>query len=153
MDKVAFSDFAKLDIRIGTVIKAEVPEWSHWVMKLTVDFASGAKSSKNRSSRRVRTEPESREVRSGGEEEIGERTIFAGIIHFYKPEGLVGKQMPFVVNLEPKKIGPEGDVSEGMMLAASPVQDPPIVINEESIDEKPVLFLLTEKVPNGTKVR
>ena len=35
---VTFQDFQKLDIRIGTVIKAEIPEWSHWVMKLTVDF-------------------------------------------------------------------------------------------------------------------
>jgi len=61
MDKVNFADFQKLDIRIGTVVSAEVPEWSHWVMKLTVDLG----------------------------EEIGERTIFAGIMHFYKPSCLL----------------------------------------------------------------
>ena len=35
---VSFKNFQELDIRIGTVVKAEVPKWSHWVMKLTVDF-------------------------------------------------------------------------------------------------------------------
>jgi len=120
MDKITFDDFAKIDIRVGTIVKAEVPEWSHWVIKLTVDFG----------------------------EEIGERTIFAGIMKFYKPEELEGKQFPFVVNIAPKKIGPEGDFSDGMILAADFV--------EEGVDPeegKPVLFNLQEKVSNGTKVR
>lgn len=140
---IAFSDFQKLDIRIGTVVEATVPAWSHWVMKLRVDFASEAKSAKNRSSRRVRIEPESREARSGGEE-IGQKTIFAGIMKYYKPEELVGKQFPFVVNLAPKKMGPEGDFSQGMMLAACDPEHP---------DDKPVFFKLWKKVPNGTRVR
>lgn len=118
MDEIAFDDFAKLDIRIGTVKEAVVPEWSHWVMKLKVDLG----------------------------EEIGERTIFAGIMKFYAPEDLVGKQLPFVVNLKPKKMGPEGDFSEGMMMAAS-------IENENPEESKPVLFKLWEDVPNGTKVR
>lgn len=117
MDQIAFDDFLKLDIRIGTVTKAEVPDWSHWVMKLTVDFG----------------------------EELGERIIFAGIMKFYKPEELEGNQYPFVVNLAPKKMGPSGDYSNGMMLAASHKS-----LNPE--DEKPVLFRLTETVPNGTSV-
>ena len=124
-DKIKFTDFEKLDIRIGTVVKAEVPSWSHWVMKLTVNFG----------------------------EEIGNRTIFAGIMHFYKPEDLVGKQMPFVVNLEPKKMGPEGDFSQGMMMAATPVLEKPMMIGEEEVTEKPVLLSVLEKVPDGTKVR
>jgi len=132
---IVFSDFQKLDIRIGTVVKAEVPSWSHWVMKLTVDFR-----------------PEDGQPLAEGEE-IGERIIFAGIMHFYKPEDLVGKQMPFVVNLEPKKIGPEGDYSQGMMLAATPVLEKSIMIGDEEVTEKPVLLIVLEKVPNGTKVR
>ncbi len=120
MDTISFTDFRKLDIRIGTVIKAEVPEWSHWVIKLVVDFGS----------------------------DLGERTIFAGIMKFYKPEELKGKQYPFVVNIEPKKIGPEGDESVGMILAADFVVD-----KEKSEEGKPVLFSLSEKVPNGTRVR
>ncbi|KKQ98218.1 MAG: T-RNA-binding domain protein [Candidatus Woesebacteria bacterium GW2011_GWB1_39_12] len=120
MSVVKIDDFQKMDIRIGTVVKAEVPKWSHWVIRLIVDFGS----------------------------EIGERAIFAGMMKFYKPEDLESKQFPFIVNLEPKKIGPEGDYSQGMMLAADLILDP------EKLDEgKPVLFQLQEKVPNGTKVR
>lgn len=120
MDNISFKDFQKLDIRIGTVVKAEVPKWSHWVIKLTVDMGS----------------------------DIGERTIFAGMMKFYEPKDLEGKQFPFVVNIEPKKIGPEGDFSHGMMLAAD------LISNKDKPDEgKPVLFNLSEKVPNGTRVR
>src|SRR3989344_3207937 len=91
MDSVSIQDFQTLDIRIGTVTKAEVPEWSHWVMKLIVDLG----------------------------EELDTKTIFAGIMKHYKPEEIEGKQFPFVVNLKPKKIGSEGDFSEGMMLCPS----------------------------------
>ena len=56
MASINYEDFEKVEVRIGTVIKAEVPEWSHWVMRLTVDFGP----------------------------ELGERTIFSGIMKFYK---------------------------------------------------------------------
>lgn len=116
MDNVSYSDFEKLDIRIGTVTKAEVPTWSHWVMKLEVDLG----------------------------DDIGTKTAFSGIMKFYKPKDLEGKQFPFVVNLEPKKIGPEKEMSEVMMIMAVPAED------EET---PPVLFKISKKVPNGTKVR
>lgn len=124
MDKVAFQDFQKIDIRIGTVVKAEAPKWSHWVIKLTVDLGS----------------------------EIGERTIFAGVLGFYSPSDLEGKQFPFIVNLEPKKIGPEGEYSQGMMLAGVIKLDKPVKVMDSETDEKPVLISLTEKVENGTRV-
>lgn len=128
MNSVTIKDFQKLDIRIGTAVKAEVPSWSHWVMKLKIDFGS----------------------------EIGERTIFAGIMHFYKPEDLEGKQFPFIVNLEKKKIGPEGDFSEGMMLmcVASKKQMglEPVKVEDEEVDEYPILFQIPQRVPNGTRV-
>jgi len=120
MDQITFEDFSKIDIRIGTVVKAEVPEWSHWVMKLTVDFG----------------------------EEIGEKFIFSGIMKFYKPEELEGKQFPFVVNLKPKKIGPAGDFSNGMMLVADLIED-----KDKPDEGTPILFQLQSKVANGTKVR
>jgi len=125
MNKVTIDDFQKLDIRIGTVTNAEVPKWSHWVIKLTVDLGS----------------------------EIGERTIFAGLLGFYEPKDLEGKQFPFIVNLEPKKIGPEGDFSQGMMMTGVLKLDKAVKILEEETDEKPVLLSPSEKVPNGTKVR
>jgi tRNA-binding protein len=116
MDTINFTDFEKVDIRMGTVIAADVPQWSHWVMRITVDLG----------------------------EEIGEKKCFSGIMKFFKPEDLIGKQFPFVVNLEPRKIGPDKELSEAMMIMAVPKED----------EETPtVLFQLQEKVPNGTKVR
>ncbi len=120
MDTITIDDFQKLNIRIGTVKEATVPEWSHWVMKLDVDFGK----------------------------EIGKRIIFAGIMKFFKPDDLKGKQFPFVVNIEPKKIGPEGDFSQGMILAVDLVED-----KDKPEEGRPILFEIPEKVPNGTKVR
>jgi methionine--tRNA ligase beta chain len=130
MKNITFKDFQRLDMRVGTVVSAEVPKWSHWVMKLTVNLGNPP---------------------VGG----GKRTVFAGIMKFYKPEDLEGKQFVFVTNLEHKKIGPEGDFSEAMVLAASvPAKsgkDP--ASGGAGEDEKPVLLSVSEKVPNGTKVR
>ncbi len=116
MGTITFDDFEKVDIRIGTVVNAEVPEWSHWVIRLEVDLGP----------------------------EIGTKKAFSGIMKFFKPEDLIGKQFPFVVNLEPKKIGPEKELSEVMMIMAVPKED----------EETPtVLFQLQKEVENGTKVR
>jgi methionine--tRNA ligase beta chain len=122
-DEVSIDDFGKLDIRIGAVIKAEVPEWSHWVMRLTVDFG----------------------------EEIGTRTIFSGIMKFYQPEELLNGQFPFIINLKPKRIGPpnengEYEYSQGMMMMAVEGE-----ANDE--ETKPTLFCLKNQVLNGTVVR
>lgn len=124
MNDISLKDFQKLDIRIGTVIKAEVPKWSHWVMKLTVDFGK----------------------------EIGEKIVFAGIMLFFKTHELENKQFPFLINIEPRNIGPEGDKSEGMLLAAISQSKKPLIVEGEEVKEKPVLFNIGEKVPNGTKV-
>lgn len=116
MDTIDFSDFEKVDIRMGTVVEADVPQWSHWVMRMTVDLG----------------------------EELGQKKCFSGIMKFFKPEEMIGKQFPFVVNLNPRKIGPDKELSEAMMIMAVPKED----------EETPtVLFNLQEKVPNGTKVR
>ena len=116
MDTIPFSDFEKVNIRIGTVVKAEVPTWSHWVIRMEVDFG----------------------------EELGTKKCFSGIMKFFKPEDLEGKQFPFVVNLEPRKIGPDKELSEAMMIMSVPKED----------EETPtVLFKLQKKVDNGTKVR
>ncbi|KKQ93148.1 MAG: Methionine-tRNA ligase [Candidatus Woesebacteria bacterium GW2011_GWB1_39_10b] len=108
MAQVKIDDFQKMDIRIGTVIKAEVPKWSHWVIKLTVDF--GPAFAKATAGKR-------------------ERTIFAGVLGFYEPKDLKGKQAG-VEKLEKS-----------------------VKVMDSETDEKPVLLNPSEKVPNGTKVR
>lgn len=121
MGNITFDQFSAVDIRMGTVTKVEVPEWSHWVMRITVDLGP----------------------------EIGEKRCFSGIMKFFKPEDLEGKQFPFVVNMEPKKIGPDKELSEVMIIMACPGDSIP---GKE--EETPtVLFKLQKKVPNGTKVR
>lgn len=116
MDTIPFTDFEKVDVRIGTVIKADVPDWSHWVMRFEVEMG----------------------------DEIGKKICFSGLSKFFKPEDFIGKQFPFVVNLEPRKIGPDRELSEVMMIMAVPKED----------EETPtVLFKLQKKVDNGTKVR
>ncbi|HCR35879.1 hypothetical protein A2130_04765 [Candidatus Woesebacteria bacterium GWC2_33_12] len=116
MDEITFDQFEAVDIRIGTVIEAVVPEWSHWVIRMKVDLGP----------------------------EIGIKQAFSGIMKFYKPEDLVGKQFPFVVNLKPKTIGQDKELSEVMMIMCVPKDD------EET---KPILFKLSKRVVNGCKVR
>lgn len=114
MDTITFDQFEAIDIRIGTVIEATVPEWSHWVMKIKVDLG----------------------------QELGMKQAFSGIMKHYKPEDLVGKQFPFVINLIPKTIGPEKELSEVMM-----------IMTDTGEESKPILFAVPEKVENGSKVR
>ena len=57
------------------------------------------------------------------------RTIVAGIAEAYEPEALVGKSVVVVANLKPAKL--MGIESNGMVLAASPDDGKPIVLNAE----------------------
>jgi len=80
-------DFSKLEFRIGTVTSAELVPETDKLVRLTVDL---------------------------GEEE--ERQIISGIREYIEsPEDLVGKQFPFVSNLEPRTI--KGLESNGMIFA------------------------------------
>ena len=105
---INYSDFEKLDLRVGTIIAASAPDWSAKLLRFEVDF---------------------------GEE--GKRIIFSGIKSWYSPDEFIGKQYPFLINLEPKKMGPEE--SQGMMLMADG-------------EDKPLLFSLPS-VPAGTLIR
>ncbi len=67
-----------------------------------------------------------------------QRTLVAGIAEFYKPEDLIGKEIPVLVNLEPAKI--KGIESNGMILA----------IDE---DNNCVLLHPDKEVKPGAKVR
>lgn len=75
---IEFGDFAKVDIRVGTVVRAEpYPEARTPAIKVWVDFG----------------------------EEIGERKTSAQLTRHYTPEGLIGRQVAAVVNFPPKQIG------------------------------------------------
>jgi methionyl-tRNA synthetase len=71
---IEFEDFAKLDLRIGKIVKAEHVEGADKLLQLTVDI---------------------------GDET---RNIFAGIKSAYQPEDLEGKLTLVIANLAPRKM-------------------------------------------------
>ena len=86
-ERVSMDTFASLDLRVGTIVSAEAVEGTDRLLKLAVDIGKET------------------------------RTCVAGIRSGYAIDGLVGRQVAVVVNLEPAKI--RGILSECMLLAAS----------------------------------
>ena len=86
--EIAFTDFEKLDLRVGTVVSCETVPKSSKLLKFVLD--AGA---------------------------LGKRTIFSGVRQAYpEPDKLVGREVVFVANLAPRKMSV--GVSEGMILFA-----------------------------------
>jgi methionyl-tRNA synthetase len=84
---VAFEDFEKLDIRVGHIKDCQKVKKSNKLLQFTIDDGSGT-----------------------------DRTILSGIAKFYNPEDLIGKDVLFVANFEPRKM--MGIESQGMILSA-----------------------------------
>ena len=108
-DLVKYDDFGKLDIRAGLVVEASAPEWSEKLIRYEIDLG----------------------------EEIGKRILFSGIRAWYTPEELVGKMLPVIVNIEPKKMG--DDYSQGMVLMVDSEERPTLIYLLDSVKPGDVL--------------
>ena len=108
-EKVSFDDFGKVDIRVGTVLECSKVPKADKLLQFKIDDG------------------------------IGGRTIVSGIAKYYpEPEKLVGKQVCFIANFEPRKL--KGVVSEGMILSA------------EDKDGRLVLISPSQLVTSGVNV-
>ena len=103
-------DFQAIEMKIGTILVAEYIGGADKLLRLEVDF---------------------------GEETP--RQILSGIREYYEPADLVGKQCPFVTNLEPRTM--RGLVSSGMILAAGLEGGGAVLLHPD------------KQVPTGTKLR
>jgi methionyl-tRNA synthetase len=86
---ISIDDFAKIGMRVGTIIDCSAVEGSDKLLKETVDFGP----------------------------EIGTKIILSGLRKWYNPESLIGKQGIFVVNLPARKMMGIYE-SEGMIMVA-----------------------------------
>lgn len=110
MENITYDDFAKLDIRVGTIKEAIAHSNADKLLVLKIDE---------------------------GEEEL--RQLVAGIKEHYDVEELIGKQIVFLANLEPKEL--RGEMSQGMILAAgSKDKDTCVIISPE------------KEIKNGSKI-
>ncbi len=73
-EEVAFDDFMKMDIRMGTILEAEKVKKTDRLLKLLVDTG------------------------------VDKRTVVSGIAESFSPEEIVGKQVAVLLNLAPRKI-------------------------------------------------
>ena len=104
-ESIEFDDFTKLDIRVATVLECDKVPKTDKLLRFLLDDG------------------------------LGQRTILSGIAEYYpNPQELVGKQVCFIANLEPRKM--RGILSEGMILSAEDA-DGSLSLIEPSVLVKP----------------
>lgn len=96
---VPFDDFMKLDIRVGKVLECVKVPKADKLLKFTIDDGMGG------------------------------RTIVSGIAKYYAPEDLIGKDVCFIANFEPRKL--KGVLSQGMILSAENADGSLVVIGPQ----------------------
>jgi methionine--tRNA ligase beta chain len=107
MDTINFEEFKKVEIRMGKVLEAEKVVDADKLLKMQVDFGEF------------------------------KRQIVSGIAESFSAEEMVGKTLPFIVNLEYRTI--RGEESQGMLMASG-------------VDGKVILLEPSDEVPAGTEV-
>ncbi|MDY0182438.1 MAG: methionine--tRNA ligase, partial [Proteiniphilum sp.] len=108
-ENIQFDTFEKLDIRVGTVLECEKVPKADKLLRFLLDDG------------------------------LEKRTILSGIAAYYpNPQELVGRQVCFIANLEPRKL--RGILSEGMILSA------------ENSDGRLALVSPTKEVLPGSQV-
>jgi methionine--tRNA ligase beta chain len=106
-DQITFEQFKQVEIRIGKVLAAEKIPDTDKLLKLQVGFGEF------------------------------KRQIVSGIAESYTVEEMVGKSLPFIVNLEPRIL--RGEESQGMLMATG-------------VEGKVILLEPAGDVPAGTEV-
>ena len=143
MEYVTYDEFKKMDIRVGTIREIEPIEGTDKLLRCQVDFGVKKKSPNViPESDSVLTDEELAKLgtseESVQEEERDIRQIISGIREYYPEyEELIGKQVLYIVNLEPRAI--KGHQSNGMLMAVG--------------DGKAVFLIPDEPVEPGSKVR
>lgn len=109
METITYEQFKKMDIRIGTIREIEPIEDTDKLLRCQIDFG-----------------------------ELGMRQIISGIREYYPEyETLIGKQVLYIVNLEPREI--KGHLSQGMLMAVG--------------NDQPIFLVPDASVEPGSKVR
>lgn len=102
-DLIQWSDFSKIEMRVGTIIEAEVfKEAQKPAYKLIVDFG-----------------------------ELGQRKTSAQITKLYSPDAIIGKQVIAVVNFPPKQIA--NIRSECLILGAVDGEDVTLLTTDKPV--------------------
>ena len=117
MEYVTYDEFKKMDIRVGTIREVEPIPGTDKLLRCQIDF---------------------NEKDEEGNKKL--RQIISGIREFYPDiDMLIGKQVLYIVNLEPRMI--KGCESRGMLMAV------------DSSEDKPVFLVPEIEVNSGSRVR